>query len=138
MSNRRSLDDERRSNWLPKRPSSDLGPLFGEPMADIRMPVPVAPGSSTSEEAAEAMTDDKRRRELWRVLTWFAAQSEPRTTHDMAAVLYPDTGTGSACPRVNELVFRGYLERCGRVGKRSTLRCTYKGYVALQKHGEAA
>ena len=108
-------------------------PLFAERPSEesrariplnLRTPLPVAPGSETSRAAADNVN---RRKEIERVLIWFAAQTEPRTTHECAAVLYPNTGTGSACPRINELVFLKCLERVGKQGRRATLRITAKG-----------
>lgn len=122
--------DERQFARLPESLNGEgqLGFAATEILPTIRTRAPVAPGSETSAEAAEAMEQNGRMtEELRRVLIWYAAQSEPRTTHEMAAVLYPDTGTGSACPRVSELVFRECLQRVGRQGKRSTLIVTAKG-----------
>lgn len=104
--------------------------LFGQ----IRLEAPSAAGSASSAEAAAAITPDIMHGELCRVLTWFAAQSEPRTRHECAATVYPyDGGLGSACGRVNALVTLGYLEEIGRSGKRSTLRITSTGRAKLAR-----
>jgi len=85
--------------------------------------------SATSEDAADQLErSGKAKRERRRVLVWFAAQSEPRTRHECADQLYPQSGgIGSACGRVNELVCLGWLEEVGRKDKRATLSITHSG-----------
>lgn len=101
-----------------------------------RLPVPVAPGSATSEAASHTV---RAQRELRRVIVWFAAQSEPRTRHECAAALYPyDGGIGSACGRINTLLFTGDLEEVGRQGKRATIAITAQGLAKSARLVEAA
>ena len=86
----------------PRTPDSQIS---------IRFPVPVAPGSDTSAVAGEELDRaGKARKERRRVLLYFAAQSEPRTRHELAEALYPQTGgIGSACGRVADLMVLGQL-----------------------------
>lgn len=95
---------------------------------DMRFDVPSV-RSATSEDAADDLErSGTAKRERRRVLVWFAAQSEPRTRHELAEALYPQSGgLGSACGRVNELVTLGWLEEVGRTGKRATLSITHRG-----------
>ena len=98
------------------------------PQLDLRFSVPSV-RSSTSEDAADQLErSGKAKRERRRVLVWFAAQSEPRTRHECAEMLYPQSGgIGSACGRVAELVTLGWLEEIGRKEKRATLFITHRG-----------
>lgn len=98
----------------------------------IQLDAPSAPGSETSAEAAELVQVD---RECAKVLTWFAAQSQPRTRHECAAMVYPDTDHGdtSVCARVDQLKFLKYLAQVGRQGRRSTLIVTTKGFEWLRR-----
>ena len=108
-------------------PDTSLGglPLFGT----IRLEAPSAPGSSSSAEAAASITGDQMQAEMRRVLLWYAAQSEPRTRHECAAVVYQgrESALASTCGRVNALVTLGYLVEVGRSGKRATLSITTAG-----------
>jgi hypothetical protein len=96
---------------------------------DIRLPAHRAPGSASSDESAELLERlGKAKRERRRVLLWFAAQSQPRTRHECADVLYPVSGgLGSACGRINDLVTLKWLEEVGKQGKRATLQITSRG-----------
>jgi hypothetical protein len=96
---------------------------------DIRLPAHRAPGSASSDDAADLLERTGRaKRERRRVLLWFAGQSEPRTRHECADVLYPVSGgLGSACGRVNDLMVLGWLEEVGMQGKRATLAITRRG-----------
>jgi len=96
---------------------------------DLRFSAPVAPGSDTSALAGEELDRaGKARKERRRVLLYFAAQSEPRTRHELAEALYPQTGgIGSACGRVADLMVLGWLAEVGRKDKRSTLAITPSG-----------
>lgn len=102
--------------------------------SQIRIPAPAAPGSESSAEAAREIDGDAMQREMHKVLTWFAAQSEPRTRHECANVVYPyDGGLGPACGRINGLVALGCLEEVGRQGRRATLRITSAGRKKLAR-----
>ncbi len=95
---------------------------------DLRFSAPSV-RSATSEDAADEMDRaGKAKRERRRVLIWYAAQSEPRTRHECAEALYPQSGgLGSACGRVNELTSLGWLVEVGRKDKRATLSITDRG-----------
>lgn len=94
----------------------------------VSLPVPSAPGSASSEDAADAMTAEQVQTEQRRVLLWFAAQSEPQTRHACADALYAYTGgIGPACGRINGLIAGRCLEECGRIGKRALVRITRHG-----------
>ena len=101
---------------------------------DIRFAPAVAPGSESSRDAAEDLEQSgKLQRERRRVLIWFAAQNQPRTRHECAEQLYPESGgLGSACGRVNDLVHAGWLHEVGRQGKRATLAITDAGRLRLR------
>jgi hypothetical protein len=94
-----------------------------------RSPAPSAPGSASSEDAADELrSSGKLQRERRRVLIWFAAQNQPRTRHECAEALYPVSGgLGSACGRVNDLIVLGWLAEVGKHGKRATLALTERG-----------
>lgn len=96
---------------------------------DLRFAAPSAPGSSSSEDAADQLErSGKAKRERRRVLIWFASQSEPRTRHELADALYPQTGgIGSACGRVADLMVLGWIVEVGRKDKRATLAITPTG-----------
>lgn len=98
----------------------------------IQLDAPSAAGSVTSELAADSVQVDH---ECYRVLLYFASQSEPRTRHDCAAVVYAGTdhGVPSVCARVNALVFLKLLVEVGKKGKRSTLIVTTKGSEWLRR-----
>jgi hypothetical protein len=98
------------------------------PQLDLRFSVPSV-RSATSEDSADQLErSGKAKRERRRVLVWFAAQSEPRTRHECAEVLYPQSGgIGSACGRVAELVTLEWLKEVGRKEKRATLVITDRG-----------
>lgn len=104
---------------MSPQPSSQL---------DLRFSVPSV-RSATSEDAADELERaGKAKRERRRVLIWFAAQSEPRTRHECADQLYPQSGgLGSACGRVAELTSLGWLIEVGRKDKRATLQITDRG-----------
>jgi hypothetical protein len=106
-------------------PSLGQIPLFGQ----IRLDAPSAPGSASSAEGAASISGDQMQAEMKKVLTWYAAQSEPRTRHECAAVVYQgrESALASTCGRVNALVTLGYLEEVGRQGKRATLSITDAG-----------
>lgn len=105
----------------------------------VGFPAPSAPGSETSRRAAEEMDRrGKRRREVTRCLEWFERQGGPRTRHELAAALYPDTGgIGSACGRVDDLLVCGWIEVIGKDGKRETLQITDAGRKELGKVAHA-
>lgn len=108
----------------------------------LTIPIGVAPGSETSELAAaelRAFVIDER----LKVLEWFARQSSPKTRHECAAAVYEgkDSALGSACGRINELIFQRLLEEVGRQGRRATLAITDRGRTVLgwaAKHAGAA
>lgn len=106
-----------------------------DPKMDIRFEAPRAPGSSSSDDAAaELEQSGKLQRERRRVLVWFAAQNQPRTRHECAEQLYPESGgLGSACGRVNDLIHAGWLAEVGRQGKRSTIAITASGRARLRE-----
>lgn len=108
---------------------TDLGPLFAR-VQQVQWPAPVAPGSVTSQRAAESITRlGKRQKSLKLVLKWFAAQSVPRTRYELADALFKGR-TGPACGRVSEAKVMGWLEVVSMKGRRETLRLTASGRKA--------
>jgi hypothetical protein len=112
----------------PAQPEHDPDTLdlFGGDDSLPRIPAPSAPGSETSEDAADALTPDDIQREQRRVLVWYAAQSQPQTRHACAAALY-EGETGPACGRINALIAGRLLEESGKVGRRALVQLTKHG-----------
>lgn len=107
---------------------ASLPPTRTVAVGQIAIEAPSAPGSESSRDAAASISREQMQREQRKVLMWFAAQSNPRTRHELADAIYPGTGgLGPACARVKALLDLGYLEEVGRSGKRATIAITSKG-----------